>query len=235
MEKYYVFALLVNRLYWDKIMRFNTLNAVNDLKVKKSMADKLNINEMAKQLVSIGFECIRCSECCRARSGDNTVIMFPDEIRLIMDIHGMTPDEVCEPSIPQFIDESGILHCFEWVLKRHSSGDCIFIQADNNCRIYQQRPWICSTYPFFMAFTNEATKPDIMVSECKGVGRPMNEEDAIKLAELLKGRLLSEIIEEIRLLENLEGFEDWEPIKDYSRQGYSIAVHDSRGITFITG
>lgn len=218
-------------------MRFNILDAVNDLKVKLSMADKLSINEMAKQLVSIGFKCMWCGECCHARSGDNTVILFPDEIRLIMDSHGMTPDEVCEPSIPQFIDDIGILHCFEWVQKRHSSGDCIFIRADNICRIYQQRPWICSTYPFFLAFTNGAAKPDIMVSECKGLGQPMDEEDAIKLAKLLKGRLLAEITEEIRLLENLEGFEDWEPTRFDSGkgyQGYTIAVHDSSGMTYIT-
>ena len=218
-------------------MRFNILDAVSDLKVKKSMADKLSINKMAKQLVSIGFECMRCGECCRAGSGDNTVILFPDEIQLVMDTHGMTPDEVCEPSLPRFIDGKGILHCFEWVLNRHSSGDCIFIQHDNTCMLYQQRPWICRTYPFFLAFTNRAVKPDIMVSECRGVGRPMNEGEAIKLAELLKGRLLAEITEEIRLLENLKGFEDWEPIRDYSSQGYqgyTIAVHDSSGMTYIT-
>ncbi len=62
----------------------------------------------------------------------------------------------------------------------------------------------------------------------------MNKEDAIKLAKLLKGRLLAEITEEIRLLENLGKFEDWEPIKDYSSQGYTIAVHDSSGMTYIT-
>ncbi len=65
----------------------------------------------------------------------------------------------------------------------------------------------------------------------------MNEGEAIKLAELLKGRLLAEITEEIRLLENLKGFEDWEPIRDYSSQGYqgyTIAVHDSSGMTYIT-
>jgi len=218
-------------------MRFNIMDAVSDLKVKKSMADKLSINEIAKQVVSIGFECVRCGECCRARSGDNTVILFPDEIQLIVDTHGMTPGEVCEPSIPQFIDDSGTLHCFEWVLNRHSNGDCIFIRVDNTCMLYQQRPWICSTYPFFLAFTNRAIKPDIKVSECRGVGRPIKKEDAIKLAELLKGRLLAEITEETRLLENLKGFEDWEPIRDYSSQGYqeyTIAVHDSSGMTYIT-
>ena len=218
-------------------MRFNILDAVSDLKVKKSMAEKLSISEMAKQLVSIGFDCMRCGECCRAGSGDNTVILFPDEIQLVMDTHGMTPDEVCEPSLPWFIDGKGILHCFEWVLNRHSSGDCKFIQHDNTCMLYQQRPWICRTYPFFLAFTNGAAKPDIMVSECRGVGRPMKEGEAIKLAELLKGRLLAEITEEIRLLENLNGFEDWEPIRDYSSQGYqgyTIAVHDSSGMTYIT-
>ena len=218
-------------------MKFNILDAVNDLKLKISMAEKLSINEIAKQVVSIGFECMRCGECCRARSGDNTVILFPVEIRLIIDTHGIALDDVCGHSIPQFIDDSGILHCFEWVLKRHSSGDCIFIQADNSCMLYQQRPWICSTYPFFLSFTNGAEKPDIMVSECKGVGRPMDEEDAIKLAKLLKGRLLAEITEEIRLLEKLEGFENWEPTRFNSGkgyQGYTIAVHDSSGMTYIT-
>lgn len=215
-------------------MKFDILNAVNDLKVKRSMADELSIKEMAKRLVSIGFECMKCGDCCRARSGDNTVILFPDEIRLIMDTNGMALDDICEPSVPQFIDHSGMLHCFEWVLKRHSNGDCRFIQTDNTCMLYQQRPWICSTYPFFLLFTNGATIPDIRVSECKGIGRPMKEDDAIKLAELLKDRLMAEITEEIRLLENLEGFEDWDYIKDHSRPGYFIAVHDSRGITYFS-
>ena len=65
----------------------------------------------------------------------------------------------------------------------------------------------------------------------------MNEEDALKLARLLRTRLLAEITEEIRLLENLEGFEDWEPTRFYSGQGYqgyTIAVHDSSGMTYIT-
>lgn len=76
-----------------------------------------------------------------------------------------------------------------------------------------------------------------MVSECKGVGRQINNDDALKLAKLLKGRLLAEITEEIRLLENLEGFEDWEPTRFYSSKGhhgYTIAVHDSSGMTYIT-
>ncbi len=65
----------------------------------------------------------------------------------------------------------------------------------------------------------------------------MDEDDALKLAKLLKGRLLAEITEEIRLLDNLEGFEDWEPIKFDSGkgyQGYTIAVHDSCGMIYIT-
>lgn len=216
-------------------MRFNISDAVSDLKVKKSRADKLSINVITKHLLSIGFECIRCGECCNARFGDNMVILFPDEIQMVLAEYRMTRDEVCTPSMPQFIDSKGIIHTFEWVLNRHSNGDCIFIEDNKTCMIYPKRPWICSTYPFFLGFTSGAIKPDIMVSECKGVGRPMKEEDAIKLAGLLKSRLLAEITEEIRLLENLEGFEDWEPITDYSIQGYSITVHDSRGITYITG
>ena len=76
-----------------------------------------------------------------------------------------------------------------------------------------------------------------MVSECKGVGRQINNDDALKLAELLKGRLLAEITEEIRLLDKLEGFEHSESTRSYSGQGcqgYTIAVHDSSGMTYIT-
>ena len=209
-----------------------TNESINEMKKKLAVAEEIIESDLACQLKSIGFECIRCGECCRSFSGDNRVIIFPGEVRKIIKTNKLNWNDVCKPSIPLFIDDTGILHAFEWELNRHESGDCVFLNDNYTCKIYDQRPWICRTYPFYLVFENG--DPNLMVSDCQGFGGSINGNEALELAMLLKKRLVEEIREEVQVLKNLENYDNWNLIRDHSqldmKKKSRIAVHDSAGI-----
>ncbi len=219
-------------------MEFNITQAINENLHMLAVAEDMDVAELTRQLMSVGFECTRCGECCRSRLGDNCVIVFPDEVLPIMEAQNLGWDDVCKPSTPQFIDNSKTLHSFEWELNRHSNGACTFLNEDNTCSIYSCRPWICRTYPFYLGFKDNRSTPMLNISECEGVGnRVFSKDDARELASVLKARLISEIHEEIQLLEHLEGYEDWRLYEEdvYTGNGveHNMAVHDGRGFTVV--
>ena len=217
-------------------MEFNTTQAIKNNYSMLAAAEEVDVTVLAGQLQSMGFECMRCGECCRSHQGDNSVIVFPDEVLRIMDANNLSWHDVCKPSAPQFIDSINTLHSFEWELKRHDNGSCTFLNEDNTCSVYFWRPWICRTYPFYLHFENGQT-PRLNISECEGVGMGVfSKEDAGKLALFLKERLISEIQEEIQLLEHLDGLENWEFFNSNINENivkFNIAVHDSRGCTVV--
>ncbi len=62
-----------------------------DLKKARTMSP----DEVAKRLPA--FMCQGCARCCRGAFGDNTVTVFPDEIRRIMTASGLDWLDVVEP------------------------------------------------------------------------------------------------------------------------------------------
>lgn len=210
-----------------------TNESIDKLKKKLAVAEEIIESDLAGKLNSIGFKCIRCRECCRSFSGDNRVIVFPGEVENIIKNNKLNWNDVCKPSNPMFIDDAGMLHAFEWELNRNKSGDCVFLNDNNTCNIYDQRPWICRTYPFYLVFEDRDSKPNLMVSDCKGCGGSINGKEALEMAISLKKRLVEEIREEIRVFEDLENYDDWNLIRDHSQLDMNkksrIAVHDSGG------
>lgn len=214
-------------------MDINLFESVNNLRSNLARAENLSVEEIEEQLKAVGFSCRRCGECCRGRSGDNSVIVYPEEITDILKAISLEWDEVCRPAAPLFVDGSGILHALEWELIRDGSGDCIFIRDDNTCSIYPHRPWICRTYPFYLTFQEGAAKPLLATSQCSGLGPGSSPEDVPALAPDLKKRLIFEIREEIKVLEKLKGHEDWKYVNYELIAGRpakkGLVVHDSRG------
>lgn len=212
-------------------MDINLFKSVNNLRSNLAAAENLSAAELAEQLNAIGFSCRRCGECCRGRSGDNSVIVYPEEITDILKAISLEWDEVCRPAAPLFMDGSGSLHALEWELRRDRRGDCIFIRDDSTCSIYSHRPWICRTYPFYLTFQDGAAIPHLVTSQCSGTGPGSNPEEAAAAAAELKERLIFEIKEEIEVLEKLEGHEAWKYVNDepMSNMRMKLIVHDSRG------
>ncbi|MDD5474820.1 MAG: YkgJ family cysteine cluster protein [Candidatus Methanoperedens sp.] len=172
---------------------------------------KIDEKQLADEIGSIGFKCKKCARCCRAEYGDNTVFIFPFEIRRICEKTGLGREDFVIPAPSEDRDSQGNIHTFEWVLRKN--GDCIFLKG-GLCGIYELRPYICKTYPFYLLDGR------LMISECEGIGGDITEEDSRKLASVLKERYIAEIKEAIALFEKFEGF---------NPSGKGICVHDSEG------
>ncbi len=183
-------------------------------RLKKAFNEAVLIdeNKLADEIKTIGFKCRRCSQCCMAEYGDNTVAVFPLEIKRICEIHGLKPTEIILPAPSHDVDSEGNIHTFEWVMRKKE--DCIFLEK-GLCKIYGCRPYICKTYPFYLL------DGKLMISECVGVGDLISGEDSMEIALLLKERYIAEIKESIALLGKFRGFKP-------GGRG-NICVHDSEG------
>lgn len=182
--------------------------------LKKALDDAIQIDDrqLADKIRATGFKCRNCARCCKSESGDNTVSVFPFEIRRICEKTGLDRNDVVIPTPSQDKDSCGNIHTFEWVLRKR--GDCIF-QKSGSCRIYECRPYICKTYPFYLL------EGRLMVSECGGLGSVISYEESEMIAASLKERYITEIKESISVLERFKGFNPGSSGR--------VCVHDSEG------
>jgi Fe-S-cluster containining protein len=181
--------------------------------LKRALDEATRIDEhrLADKIKLTGFKCERCARCCKAKYGDNTVIVFPFEIRRICEKKGIKQKDIVIPAPSQDKDAEGNIHTFEWVLRKERN--CIFLKR-GLCEIYECRPHICQTYPFYLA------DGQMEVSECEGIGGEIGDEESRKLAALLKDRYVTELKESIALFERFRGFR---------AGGRGICIHDSEG------
>ncbi len=184
------------------------------IRLLKALDNAIEMDEthIEDEIKSIGFKCRNCAQCCKEEYGDNTVLICPSEIRRICEKTGFKRDDFVIPTPSQDMDAKGNIHTFEWVLRK--KGDCIFLKC-GLCRIYECRPYICKTYPFYLL------DGYLRVSECAGLGGKISSEESHKLAALLKERYIIEIEESVALLERFNGFN---PGGKGNR-----CVHDSEG------
>lgn len=97
----------------------------------------------------------------------------PEEIYRIMEGSGLSFEEVAEP-YPERIRDSGHDYTFGWVIRR--KGDhCTFLDK-SRCMIYEERPWICRTYPFMLDDAGLSLHP------CEGAGTMGETEGALDIA-----------------------------------------------------
>jgi hypothetical protein len=190
---------------------------ITQLKKTLLRAQAIDENRLADEIKQTGFKCIQCGKCCREEYGDNTVAVFPFEIRCICEKTGMDWNEVVLPTPSGDTDSEGNIHTFEWVIR--TNGDCIFLK-DGMCSVYEERPYICKTYPFYLY------EERLMVCKCEGLGAGMSELESREMASLLKERYIREITESISLFEK---FKEFNP----GGRG-NVCVHDSDGEHWVT-
>lgn len=195
---------------------------IEQLRVDLRAARAFPVDALARQIEEIGFQCQRCGECCTGE--DNSVVVFPFEIRRILAATGLQWLEAVEPPEEGEWDRGGCFHTLEWRLKKEC-GACKFYSkykagknGDGECQIYRSRPLICSTYPFYL------DRGILQCSECRGLGGRIEPVKAKEIACLLILRYVTEIQEAIALLERYEDFERGGP-----GEGGRCIVHDSEG------
>ena len=169
--------------------------------------------DLTREILDMGFSCQACGECCRGQ--DNSVLVFPFEIRSIQKATGLSWAEAATPPAEGEWDREGYFHTLEWRLAKAGEA-CRFYQG-GKCAIYPVRPMLCRTYPFYLDLGR------LMASECRGLGGKIDAQEAERLAELLIARQITEIEEAIALLERYRDFERGEPGEN------GIIVHDSEG------
>jgi len=177
-------------------------------------AKNLTPTKLAAQIREKGFHCQKCGECCRGE--DNSVVVFPQEIRRIQIATGMEWLEVVWPPEEGEWDKDGCFHTLEWRLRKEGES-CRFYQNDR-CSVYSDRPMLCRTYPFYL------DNGELMCSECRGLGGKIEVDEADKIAEQLILRYIFEIQEAIFLLERYQDFTRGE-----AKKGGGCIVHDSEG------
>jgi Fe-S-cluster containining protein len=173
-------------------------------------------DEVAERLPA--FECQGCAKCCRGTFGDNTVTVFPFEIRRIMAATGLDWLDIVEPEEDGDEDEYGNRQAFEWALRKKPDGDCIFLDS-GRCTIYEARPFICRTYPFYL------DEGRVGHGECDGLGCGDRQYTHAMAHELI-ARSARELEESIALLERLNLF------AGRNNTGL-IVVHDSEGACLV--
>ena len=203
-------------VYFDKESRIKEMRQLLD-KTKAA-----SLENLAAEIEKKGFKCLCCGRCCTGE--DNSVVVFPFEIRRIMKFTGDAWLQIVEPPAEGEWDLHGDFHTLEWRLKKEGAS-CKFYSR-NGCKIYEVRPMLCRTYPFYL------DGDMLRCSECSGLGIEDSPHDATKMAKCLMNRCIAEIEESIALLENYQDFERGAQKsikKGYQKDGYALIVHDSEG------
>jgi Fe-S-cluster containining protein len=225
---------------------------IEELEQELSDALNINITRVASKIQEIGFSCQMCGHCCKMAFGDNRVLLTQEDILRIAEYTGLSKGEIVTPMLPEDfdqlsfssgtsdlegidIDSEGNIHTFGWMLRRKSNGDCSFIgdekECQNRCKIYDARPMLCSTYPFYME------NMELQVSECEGLGHKISEPESLKLAQDVVKRYIAEIGDTISLYRKFKDFNADDGVVGLdiaacrAKEGRIVyAVHDSDGM-----
>ena len=191
-----------------------------DLERSYAAALSLSAESLAGQIKRIGFQCLGCGQCCRGE--DNSVVVFPFEIRRIMAKEELDWLEIAQPPEEGEWDSNGNFHTLEWRIKKVGLR-CRFYE-NGQCAIYGSRPLLCRTYPFYLV------EGELCCSECPGLGMKIEMDAAQKIAEQLILRHVTEIEEAIALTERYEDFP-----RGGCEEGGDCVIHDSEGEHRIQG
>ncbi len=133
------------------------------------------LRALADKVLSIGFRCTRCGDCCRGLGNDGSLVMAGrDEVERISRMLGRPLQEVAEP-YPETVEIQGARVRLGWALLRDEAGACRQYNG-NRCSVYADRPHLCRTYPFMLDGDR------LIVSECPGIGAPLTDEEALAIA-----------------------------------------------------
>ena len=204
----------------DRAGRNDQEDRISELRVAFFAAKRISPAKLAAQIQEDGFSCLQCGECCSGQ--DNSVVVFPFEIRAIQAATDLDWLDVVSPPEEGEWDKYGYFHTLEWRVKKENDS-CRFYQ-NGRCSIYPVRPMLCNTYPFYL------DNGILQRSECRGLGGKIEPDEALRMAERLIKRYITEIRESIALLERYRDFERGEAGKSGR-----IVVHDSEGEHRITG
>jgi lysine-N-methylase len=139
------------------------------------------------------WDCQGCSACCRQYH----VSVSPEEMKRI-EGQGWEKDPEMQ-GVPYFVPVGGWLSKKSYRLNHREDGACVFLDANNACRIHQQhgsaaKPLACRVYPFMLIPSGDHWKLGIRFacpSTVEDRGKPLAEHlgEARVYAEMLESQL----------------------------------------------
>jgi len=221
---------------------------IQDARKELHRATEIKAGCIASMIKAIGFSCTQCGNCCRGDHSDNRVMLLQQDVLRISKCSDLSASEFSLPFIPAeaenalkgisdpsdlvpFIDSEGNVHSFGWMLRRKNNSCCLFLEAaglSSRCNVYNHRPALCQTYPFYM----EDCK--LHTSECEGLGSDISYFDSLTFARLVLDRYIHELEERILVYQRYEHFEPMGTNVDFSLERFKkghvfYIVHDSEG------
>jgi len=131
------------------------------------------------------FGCLDdCSLCCAGDAGH--VLMTDEEQAAIASFLELTEEEFrrryCR-RVGQHLSFDQCRSGIAYSLNERSNGDCVFLDADGQCAVYEVRPKQCSSYPFWKEVLVSQISWECEAKECPGMnqGRLYSLEEINKL------------------------------------------------------
>ncbi len=132
------------------------------------------------------FECARCGRCCRGEPG--AVFLLPDEEAALGAFFGLSPGEF-----------RARYETSRWrypSLRERAGGECVMLGADGGCLVYDLRPLMCRTWPFWPEALDSPGAWERAARRCPGMDagrlRPADEIARALERHLAYGRALED-------------------------------------------
>jgi len=112
----------------------------------------------------LAFECQGCGYCCSSEPG--YVFLSERDIQGMADGLGMDRQTFID-TFCRIVD----MGAFKMIsLLEKENYDCIFL-TDKGCRVYENRPCQCATYPFWAHVLEDRESWDAEAAHCPGMNR----------------------------------------------------------------
>lgn len=102
--------------------------------------------QLAAILEEIGFSCTCCGRCCTRAFNGHVFLLADDAHRL----REFAPEALMPAPDFSYSDEAGNFYVSGYALRTRPDGDCVFLNSDRRCSIYDQRFAICRIYPYML-------------------------------------------------------------------------------------
>ena len=110
--------------------------------------------------VGLRFSCRRCGACCTGEPG--YVWLQPGEAEAIAARLGIEPAVFLSSHTRRVFDRLS--------LREEPDGRCVLFEAGRGCRVYEERPRQCRTWPFWASIVATRTAWEREAAECPGMG-----------------------------------------------------------------
>jgi hypothetical protein len=127
-------------------MAASPMQNLKELEEELTLLTKYPKEDLERIIKEIGFSCTCCGKCCTKAFNGHVFLLSEDANRLKM----FSPESMIPaPDFP-YSDPSGNFYVSGYALKTQENGDCVFLDENRRCKIYDQRFAICRVYPYML-------------------------------------------------------------------------------------